>query len=223
MNAGLRVDSVDEELLRLLKKAGCYQIALAPETRSEALLRAIKKGITLDQCRLAFALARKAGLETTALFMIALPGETLETLEQTIRFAIELSPSYAKVCFATPLPNTPLFDLLEAGGRIKTYDWSKYAFHEVSEVYDHPTLSWDQLRHSYDDFYRRWPRPFEWWKSSRHPRRGTSIPAHSSDDEELIGRDCRATFLSTRARCDPRPVTPTAPASGFASQPAPPP
>lgn len=155
MNAGLRVDSVDDELLHLLKNAGCYQIALAPETGSEALLKAIKKGITLDESRLAFARARKAGLETTALFMIALPGETLETIEQTIRFAIELSPSYAKVCFATPLPNTELFDVLEAGGRIKTYDWSKYAFHNVSEVYEHPTLSWDQLRHSYDAFYRR--------------------------------------------------------------------
>jgi len=155
MFAGLRADSVDEELMRLLKKAGCYQISLAPETGSEHLLKEINKGITLNQCRRAFASARKAGLETTAFFIIALPGDTLETIEQTIRFAIELEPDYAKVCFATPLPNTGLFDLLEAGGHIKTHDWTKYAFHNVREVYDHPTLSWDQLQNCYNEFYRR--------------------------------------------------------------------
>jgi len=153
--AGVRVDSVDAEVLRLLKRAGCYQIALAPETGSERLLEAVKKGITLDQCRTAFRLAREAGLETVGLFMLALPGETAETIDQTTRFAIELSPTYAKVCFATPLPNTRLFDMLEAGGHIKTRDWSKYAFHRVSEVYDHPTLPWDVLQRGYDRFYRR--------------------------------------------------------------------
>ncbi len=107
MFAGLRVDSVDQELMFLLKEAGCYQIALAPETGSAHLLKAIKKGISLDDSRRAFGYARKAGLETIAYFMIALPGETRETVEETIRFAIQLSPDYAKVCFATPLPGTP--------------------------------------------------------------------------------------------------------------------
>lgn len=155
MFAGLRVDSVDEEFLHLLKRAGGYQVALAPETGSAELLKAIDKGITLDDCRRAFGYARKAGLSTIAFFMIALPGETPETIEQTIRFAIELSPDYAKVCFATPLPATELFRMLEDGGHIKTHDWSKYAFHNVSEVYDHPTMSWPELERYYQEFYRR--------------------------------------------------------------------
>lgn len=155
MFAGMRVDSVDPHLMLLLKQAGCYSVALAPETGSAELLKVIKKGITLDDCRKAFRYAREAGLETIAFFMLALPGETPETAEETIRFAIELSPDYAKVCFATPLPGTELFRMLDAEKRIKTYDWSKYAFHNVFEVYDHPTMSWDELQRCYRQFYNR--------------------------------------------------------------------
>ena len=155
MFAGMRVDSVDPDLMALLKQAGCYSVALAPETGSAELLKVIKKGITLEDCRRAFKCARDAGLETIAFFMLALPGETPETAENTIRFAIELSPDYAKVCFATPLPGTELFRMLDEQQRIKTYDWSKYAFHNVSEVYDHPTMSWDELERYYRKFYTR--------------------------------------------------------------------
>lgn len=99
---GAHASSLDEELFRLLKKAGCHQVALAPETDSPELLQTIHKGITLDDCRQAFRYAKKAKLRTVAFFMIALPGETPETIEQTINFARELSPDYAKVCFAPP-------------------------------------------------------------------------------------------------------------------------
>ncbi|MCR4344599.1 MAG: B12-binding domain-containing radical SAM protein [Candidatus Scalindua sp.] len=155
MFSGMRVDNVDYELFHLLKQAGCYCVALAPETGNQKLLDAINKGITLDDCRRAFGFAKRAGLETTAFFMIALPGETPKTIEETIKFAIELSPDYAKVSFATPLPGTELFRMLQADNRIKTYDWSKYAFHDVSEVYEHPTMSWADLEHYYDTFYNR--------------------------------------------------------------------
>jgi radical SAM superfamily enzyme YgiQ (UPF0313 family) len=155
MFSGMRVDSVDSEFMGLLRKAGCYAVALAPETGSEELLKTIKKGITLDDCRSAFASARQAGLETVAYFILGLPGETPETANRTTEFAIELDPDYAKASFATPLPGTDLFDMLERMGKIKTRDWSKYAYHDPSEVYDHPTMSWEALKDCYRSFYNR--------------------------------------------------------------------
>lgn len=153
--SGLRVDTVDRELLLLLKDAGCYTVSYGVESGNEELLKAIGKSFTLYQCRSAFALTREIGLESVGFFMFGLPGETVETMEKTIDFAIELNPTYAKVTTLLPFPSTPLFEQLEADGRIKSRDWNLYNFHCTRDVWEHPNLTWDQLRHYYNRFYRR--------------------------------------------------------------------
>ncbi len=152
---GIRVNCVDEEFLRKAKKAGCYSVSFGPESGNQELLNNIKKGITLDQCRKAFKLAKRVGLETVGFFMFALPGETEETMKKTLKFAIELDPDYAKVTMTLPFPTTPLFDDLEKQGLIKTKDWSMYNFHNTTEVYNHPNLSWSTIQRYYDLFYRK--------------------------------------------------------------------
>jgi anaerobic magnesium-protoporphyrin IX monomethyl ester cyclase len=153
--SGLRVNTVDRELLDLLKAAGCYSISYGPESGNQELLNNIKKGITLDQSRHAMALTKEMGFETVGFFMFGLPGETEETMWQTINFAIELDPDYAKVTLLLPFPSTPLFDELEEAGRILSRDWQKYNFHCTAEVWQHPNLSWDTLKRYYNLFYRK--------------------------------------------------------------------
>ena len=153
--SGLRVNTVDRELLELLKAAGCYSVSYGPESGNQELLDSIKKGITLEQSRRAIALTKEVGLETVAFFMFGLPGETEETMWQTIDFAVELDPDYAKVTLLLPFPSTPLFDELEEAGRVLSRDWQKYNFHCTSEVWQHPSLSWDTLKNYYDLFYRK--------------------------------------------------------------------
>ncbi len=153
--AGLRIDRVDKELLVLLKESGCYGIGLAAESGVQELLAKVKKGITLDQTRNAFRLAKEAGLETTGFFMIGLPGETEETMKKTTDFAIELNPTYAKVTILVPFPKTAIFDEWDKLGIIKTKDWEKYNFHAANMVYDHPNLNWNTLEKYYNAFYRR--------------------------------------------------------------------
>ncbi|MBW2981159.1 B12-binding domain-containing radical SAM protein [Candidatus Woesearchaeota archaeon] len=152
---GIRVNCIDEEFLRKAKRAGCYSISFGPESGNQHLLNNIRKGITLDQCRRAFKLARKVGIETVAFFMLALPGETEETMKKTIDFAIELDPDYAKGTMTLPFPSTPLFDELDKKGLIKSKDWSLYNFHNTTEVYTHPNLDWDTIQKYYDLFYRK--------------------------------------------------------------------
>ena len=151
---GVRCDCIDEEFIRKAKEAGCYSVYLGVETGSPELLKKINKGETLEQIRYAFELCKKVGIETVAFYMLGLPGETLETMDQTIKLAKEIDSDYCKFTITVPFPSTPLFYEWEKQGIIKTRDWSKYNFHSASKVYDHPNLSWDVLEKYYHKAYR---------------------------------------------------------------------
>ena len=152
---GIRVDRVDRELLHKMKRAGCYKVFFGVESGSQQILNNVQKGTNLDQIRNAVAWAKEAGLETWGAFMIGLPGETEQTMEDTIRFAQELDVDIAKLSITIPLPATKLYDDLKKGGYIKTEDWKKFNFYVIpSELYDHPNLSWNTIEKYYNRFYR---------------------------------------------------------------------
>ncbi|MEK7200873.1 MAG: radical SAM protein [Patescibacteria group bacterium] len=105
-----RVDCIDEEILRRMKKAGCWNIFFGYESGCQELLNNINKGTTLKQIENANMLCKKVGIEIRASFMIALPGETPEMARKTIDFAKKLNPDYAQFCITTPYPGTKLFE-----------------------------------------------------------------------------------------------------------------
>jgi radical SAM superfamily enzyme YgiQ (UPF0313 family) len=154
---GIRVDRVDPELLELMKQAGCYQVAYGIESGNQSVLNGVGKNITLNQVQKAVNMAKRVGLETYGFFMLGLPGETEETLQDTINFALELDMDIVKFSIFTPLPGTPLFEQWQANGSILTTDWSKYSFHNlIDQVYRHPSVDHDTLRRSYREAYRRY-------------------------------------------------------------------
>lgn len=128
-----RVDTVDFKLLKLMKKAGCWNIFYGFESGNQELLDNINKGITLEQIRKVNKWTKDAGIEVRASFMIALPGETPEAAMKTIDFAIELEPEYAQFCITTPYPGTKLFETAKISGKL-TEDFSKYNIWEVVYV-----------------------------------------------------------------------------------------
>lgn len=153
---GIRVDRVDFELLKKMKQAGCYRVYFGIESGNQTILNRIKKGITLEQIRKAVAWAKEAKLEVAGYFMIGLPGETEETMQQTIDFAKSLNLDLAKVSITIPLPATEMFSELEKTNLIKTYDWEKFKFYSIpSTIYDHQTLSWPTIEKYYKKFYRK--------------------------------------------------------------------
>jgi radical SAM superfamily enzyme YgiQ (UPF0313 family) len=101
-----RVDRINADLLRLMKKAGCWQIAFGVESGSERLLKKIKKGITRSQIISAFDLCNNIGIETRAFFILGIPSETLSESYETIEFAKSLKPSYAQFSLAVPYPGS---------------------------------------------------------------------------------------------------------------------
>ncbi len=153
---GIRVDRVNPELLKIMKKAGCYRIPYGIESGSQRILDVIKKSITLEQAEDAVAMAKQAGLETECYFMIGLPTETVEDIEKSIDFAIKLDPDYTKFAITIPLPGTPMFTDMEKDGRIKTHNWDKYNFAiPPRELYDHDTLSWKDMDRYYTLSHRK--------------------------------------------------------------------
>lgn len=153
---GIRVHPFDEELAGLMKKAGCYRVLFGIESGNQRILDNIKKSITLAQVRNAIGICKKTGLETFGAFMLALPGDTEATMQETIDFAIELDVDLAKVTVTTPLPSTPLYDELQKEGKIKTKDWSKFNLYlPANDIYDHPNLDWKVVEEYYNRFYRK--------------------------------------------------------------------
>jgi radical SAM superfamily enzyme YgiQ (UPF0313 family) len=119
-----RVDIVDGETLQLMAKAGCWQIAYGIESGSQQILDVLKKGITLDQIRSAVIMTRKAGIQTKGFFMIGSPLETPKTIEDTIRFTLELPLDDFQTTFFTPLPGCELYETIETYGTLED-NWSK--------------------------------------------------------------------------------------------------
>jgi len=111
-----RVDTVDESLLKLMKRAGCARIHLGVEAANPEMMEVLKKEITQEQAIAAFCAARKAGIETLGYFMFGCPGETESQMQETMDFAIKLNPDYAHFAILTPFPGTPIYiDALEQG------------------------------------------------------------------------------------------------------------
>ena len=153
---GIRADRVDLELLQKMKKAGCYRIYMGIESGNQEVLDTIKKGTTLEHLENAVRWGKQAGLEVVGYFMLGLPGDTEETMQQTINFAKKLDLDLAKASITIPLPATEMYNDLDKASRIKTYDWTKYKFHSVpSTIYDHQTLPWPVIERYYKKFYRQ--------------------------------------------------------------------
>lgn len=122
-----RVNTVDEELLTLLKKAGCHRIHYGVESANPEILNILKKGITLDQVELAFKTSKNLGIETLAYFMIGSPSETREQMQNTINYASKLNPDYCHFAITTPYPGTPLYTMMLEKGLAHEDYWKKFA------------------------------------------------------------------------------------------------
>ncbi|TRZ96055.1 radical SAM protein [bacterium] len=105
-----RVDVLDEELIKAMKKAGCNIIKLGIETGSERILKETKKGVTFEQMKKVVKILNKHGLFWSGYFMIGLPTETEDDINKTYEFMKELNPYYAGLGVYNPFPKTELFE-----------------------------------------------------------------------------------------------------------------
>jgi len=108
--ANARVAMMDEDTMSLAHQAGCHTMKFGIESGNQAILDRMRKGYKLESARRIFRHARKVGVNTHAHVMLGNPGDTLETIEETIQFVLELNPTTATFGLCTPYPGTPLFE-----------------------------------------------------------------------------------------------------------------
>ena len=157
-----RVNLVTEELLRAMKKAGCYMIAYGIESGNQMILNNLRKNITIEQIKSAIEATRKAGIQSVGYFMLGSPGETPETIRQTIDFAKSLPLDFAQFAITIPFPGTDLYNLyLDSGNKNTKWDDFIYASLKSSSapVFETESLSKEDLREwnskAYKEFYFR--------------------------------------------------------------------
>jgi len=111
-----RVDRIDYDLLRKMKKSGCYQVLFGIESGDDLTLKRLRKGSTVEQNARAIKLAKKAGLNVRCDFIVGVPGDTLESMKKSVDFAIRMNPDFAHFNKFTPFPGTQLCRDLERAG-----------------------------------------------------------------------------------------------------------
>lgn len=150
-----RVDAVSKEILIEMKKAGCQQIFFGVESGSQKILDIIGKGTTVEQNERAIRMAREVGLFVSISVIIGHPGETIETMNQTVEFIKKTRPDDVYICVATPYPGTQLYEQIKNLGWEICENWDK--FDTTNLVFNHPLITADTLREFrqkfYDDFY----------------------------------------------------------------------
>jgi radical SAM superfamily enzyme YgiQ (UPF0313 family) len=153
---GIRANLADEEVLGAMKRAGCKRAAFGVESGNQAILdTVVDKHLTLEQVRSAFAAARAVGMETIGFFIVGLPGETEETMEDTIRFACELDPVVANFSIATPFPGTDMYETVRANGRMLAETWDDFIFFEGKARFEMPGLPAELVERKWKEAYRR--------------------------------------------------------------------
>lgn len=105
-----RVDLMDEEMVRLLREAGCIRIAFGAESGSQKVLDAMNKGTTVEQIRRAAELCRRHGIETYFYIMLGYPGEEWADICKTVDLLKETRPEQFSSTIAYPLPGTDFHD-----------------------------------------------------------------------------------------------------------------
>ncbi|MGQ9705552.1 MAG: B12-binding domain-containing radical SAM protein [bacterium] len=104
-----RIDTVDREMLTIMKRAGCRLILYGVESASQRVLDILKKKTKIDTVEEVFEMTRGVGIETAGFFMIGTPGETRREIIRTIELAHRLDPDYVSFNITTPYPGTELY------------------------------------------------------------------------------------------------------------------
>jgi radical SAM superfamily enzyme YgiQ (UPF0313 family) len=152
-----RVDTVDMEVLGMMKKAGCFIIMYGVESLDEEVLLSYRKGITVPQIKAALEMTRKSGIESRSSLIIGGPKDTPETHRKTKTELLKLKTDFLQVFIAIPMPGSRFYKEAKAEGRVLSENWEDFNLSKV--LYKHPVFSEKELfalqRQYYLAFYLR--------------------------------------------------------------------
>lgn len=132
----IRLDTIDMELLKLMKRSGCYNVSFGVESGSDRILDKMKKKFTVADVKSSVALANKAGIDVNGSFIIGYPEETGEEIEETLKFSRRLGIKMANFNCFMPLPGTESYNKLKEEGKLAGLKWESYTYSTVVYVPD---------------------------------------------------------------------------------------
>lgn len=158
---GLRVDSLDESLLRKLRAAGTWLLGIAPETGNSSVMEQIRKGFDHKKVGEVRRLCREIGITTHGFFMIGFPFETRDNILETIAYAISLDCDLVEFNKVIPYPKTELYEMITREGRgviasfaeVKSYHTGEITTHRVGDL--KPGEVRDLIRMAYRRYFMR--------------------------------------------------------------------
>ncbi|MBN1478450.1 radical SAM protein [Candidatus Sumerlaeota bacterium] len=139
-----RVDTIDEEMLTAMRRAGCFMIAYGVESGDQEILDRLQKRATVEQAHRAVKLTKAAGIKVSAYFLLGLPWDTRETIDDQIRFACEIDPDVAEFFYVYPFPGTELHRIAVEEGLIEPDELPVEAYGQPA--FPSKTLSREDLR-----------------------------------------------------------------------------
>ena len=159
-----RVDYVDPEMLQAMGRAGCWLISWGIESADEGIRKRVRKGTSDEKIARALQWSKDAGIMNWGYFIIGLPGETEETIQETIAFSKALPLDLALFHIAAPYPGTPFFfEVVEEGWFRPGTTWEEVDMDE-STVLDYPGLPAERIEYWARRAFREWAlRPGPMW------------------------------------------------------------
>jgi hopanoid biosynthesis associated radical SAM protein HpnJ len=148
--------NVPRKTLEILKANGLRLLLVGYESGNQQILNNIKKGIRLDIAREFSRNARELGITIHGTFILGLPGETPETIRETIRYACEIEPETIQVSLAAPYPGTELYRQAQERGWLQIQDAALVDTHGIqTTALNYPGISQTIVFDSVDAFYRK--------------------------------------------------------------------
>ncbi|MFH2138498.1 MAG: cobalamin-dependent protein [Candidatus Omnitrophota bacterium] len=123
--ANARVNTIDEEMLRVMKQSGCIRIDVGVESGDAQVRKQLKKGITDEQIVAVHTLARKIGIQIGTFTMVGNLGEDINSVKKTAQLLKDIGQD-VMISIACPFPGTELYRIAKEKGYLKITDWSRY-------------------------------------------------------------------------------------------------
>jgi len=154
--ANSRVDYVDKEMLQMMAKAGCTVLSWGIESANEDILKKARKGTTAARATQSVQWSHEAGIRNLGYFIVGLPGETKETIQETIDFSKTLPLDLAIFHIAAPYPGTPFFFMVMENNWFKPGTRWEQVDMDQSTVLQYSNLSSEDLEREARRAMREW-------------------------------------------------------------------
>ena len=148
--------NVPYETLKVLKDSNLRQLLVGYESGNQQILNNIRKGTRLDIMRRFTADCHRLGITIHGTFIVGLPGEFKQTIQETIRFAKEINPHSLQVSLAAPYPGTELYEQAKANGWLPEDDTKLTDERGIqTAALNYPNLNRTEIYDSVEDFYKQ--------------------------------------------------------------------